>query len=142
MYERPGRGVYVTATKAVKHGAPAVENNLSGAAVKQRAKSWSSGYDATTYARIEVGEAFHIRTKGIHQFDIGTGTPGVLLAAAAKGAAVWIKAADNTLLLAADSDPGDLPFGRVVELVADNRGVPTGKIRIDLDQRDFATPAA
>jgi hypothetical protein len=136
MYERPGRGVYVTATKTTKHGDPCVENGLAGAAIKQKAYGWGDGYSVHEAAEIAVGERFHIRTKGIHQFSIATGTKGVGIAAATKGQAVYIRPADNTLQIETDAVATDLPFGRVVELVADNRGVPDDHIRIDLDLKD------
>lgn len=139
-YERPGRGVYVTATKTTKHGDPCVENGLAGTAIKQKAKAWSDGYNASTYADIAVGEKFHIRTKGIHQYSVAAGSKGVGVAAGTKGAAVYIVAADNTLVLEGDAAAADIPFGRIVELTADNRGVPTDKVRIDLDLKDTVAP--
>lgn len=140
MYERPGRAYYATATKAVFHNAPVTENGMVGAAFKQQAKGWASGLDAN-YARIEIGEKFQIRTKGIHEFSTASGAPGVLLAGAAKGTAVYIKPADNTLTIEPGAASTDIPFGRVVEIPGDNRGVATGKIRIDLDQKDTIIPA-
>lgn len=138
MYERPGRGVYVTATKTTKHLDPCVEGKLSGAAIKQKAKAWSDGFDAATYANIAVGEKFHIRTKGIHEFGTAAGDKGVAIAAGTKGQGVYIRPADNTLRLEGATAAGDLPFGRIVELPGDNRGVSPNKIRIDLEQRDLA----
>lgn len=140
MYERPGRSFYTVATKAVMHLAPVTELGIVGAAIKNTAKKWSDGLDAN-YARIEVGEKINIRTKGIHEFSTAVGSPGVALAGAAKGTAVYIKPADNTLTIEPGAAVGDLPFGRIVEIPADNRGVAANKVRIDLDQKDTIVPA-
>lgn len=141
MYERPGRAAYVTATKSTKHLDPATENGLVGAAAKQKTIPWTAGFAEHQTPTIAVGEQFVIRTKGIHQFDIGAGAKGVLIAAAAKGTAIYIRPADNTLQLEPAAAVTDIPFGRVVEVVGDNRGVPANKIRIDLDQKDTIVPA-
>lgn len=141
MYERPGRAYYATATKAVKANDPVTEDGIVGAAVKTKARAWSDGYNTTTYTQIAVSEKFTIRTKGVHEFAVGSGTPGVLIAAAPKGTAIYIHAADNTLNIEPGAAIGDLPFGRIVEVAADNRGVGTGFVRIDLDQKDTIIPA-
>src|SRR5688572_11584378 len=143
MYERPGRSFYTIATKAVKHLDPITEHGMVGTAIKITAKSWAAGLDAN-YARIEVGEKVNIRTKGIHQHRTEAGSPGVAIAAAVPGDGIYIRPADNTLILEANNAAGDLPYGRVVEVVAHNpgRGVPANKIRIDLDQKDTLPVAA
>jgi len=51
----------------------------------------------------------------------------------AKGDAVYITAATGVLT---ETSAGNVKFGRVVEVVGDGRGVPTGKVRIDLDAKD------
>lgn len=142
MYERPGRSFYSIATKAVKHLDPVTENGIVGTAIKITAKAWSAGLDAN-YARIEVGEKINIRTKGIHQHRTEAGSPGVAIAAATPGTAIYIKPADNTLTMEPGAAAGDLPYGRVVEVVAHNpgRGVAADRIRIDLDQKDTIVPA-
>lgn len=138
-YERPGAGVYVIATKSTPHNAPATENGLVGIAVKQKALSWKAGYAEAIAPAVAIGEQFHIRTKGIRQ--VLTSGYGAGIAAATKGAAVYIRPADNTLQIEPAAVPTDLPFGRVVELVGDNRGVDAGKVRIDLDQKDTVAAA-
>lgn len=135
MYERPGRALYVTATKAVQHGAPATENGLTGIAVKRTARPWSDGYDATLTPQIGIGEKFTLRPKGQCQVASGGG-----LAGATKGASVWIHVADNTLHLDGSAATGDIAFGRVTELTTDGRGVPTGFLRIDQDLKDSIDP--
>lgn len=133
-YERPGAGVYVIASKITRHNDPAVENGLVGVAVKQVAVSATA--PLAGQQDIPVGERFHIRTKGIRQFPTATGTKAAATAAGTKGQGVYIRPADNTLHLAGATAIGDLPYGRIVELPADGRGVPTGHVRIDLDMKD------
>lgn len=130
-YERPGEGFYATATKACSHGQLVVEDNVVGVAIKQKANAW----DAPLAGRddIAIGEAFHIRTKGIKQIDFVTG--------AVKGSPVYINATNNAVTL---TDPGagnGRRAGRVVEIQG-QRGTPTGKMRVDLDLKDsIAAPA-
>jgi hypothetical protein len=138
-YERPGAGVYVTATKATPHNGPATENGLVGIAVKQKTISWTAAFSEHQTPTIAIGEQFHIRTKGIRQVSTAGQGPG--FSAAAKGTAVYIRPADNSLRVEPDAATTDIPFGRIVEVVADNRGVPAGKVRIDLDQKDTIIPA-
>lgn len=138
-YERPGAGVYVTATKTTPHNAPATENGLVGIAVKQKTIPWTAAFSEHQSPTIAIGETFHLRTKGIRQV-LTTGY-GAAIAAAAKGDAVYIRPADNTLQVEPGAATTDIPFGRVVEVVADNRGVPAGRIRIDLDLKDAMVPA-
>lgn len=127
IYERPGRAKYVAATKAVDHGKPTVEGNFAGTAVKQKPQPWSVGL--TGQQTIAITERFVIRDKGICEVA-NTG-----IAAAVVGDPVYIVAATNALTTTA---AGNVKFGRVAELPgAQNRGVATGKVRIDLDQRDF-----
>jgi hypothetical protein len=133
-YERPGAGVYVTATKTTPHNAPATENGIVGIAVKQKAISWKAGWSEHVAASIAIGEQFHIRTKGIRQ--VLTSGYGAAIAAGTKGQGVFIRPSDNSLRLEGATAAGDLPFGRIVEVVGDNRGVPTGKVRIDLDLKE------
>lgn len=142
-YERPGQGFYVpAATKAVFHGAPATEHGVVGVAIKQKAKGWAEGL-TSNYARIEVNEPFHIRTKGVREVAIGSGTPGVGIAAGVLGGNVYIRSTTNALILEDANAAGDLPYGKIVELPAvAGRGVATGFMRIDLDQKDTLPDAA
>jgi hypothetical protein len=122
-YNRPGPGVYVTRTgAAVQHGAPAVESNFAGVAVKQKTRGWSD--PVSNQATIDVGEAYFLVTKGVVQ------VPNTGISASVKGDPIWITTAG--VLTTATGTP---KFGRIVE-VAGNRGVPLGKVRIDLDSKD------
>jgi hypothetical protein len=121
-YERPGQGYYATATKALTHGDPCTEDGVVGVAIKQKAPAWDAGL--ADQDAIAIGEAFHIRTKGIHQVAFVTG--------AAKGDPIYIVAADNTLT---ETASGNIKFGRVVEIEG-QRGTPTGFMRVDLDLKD------
>lgn len=138
-YERPGAGVYVVATKATPHNAPATENGLVGIAVKQKAIGWQAGFAEHAAPTIAIGEQFHIRTKGIKQ--VKTTGYGAALSAGTKGQGVYIRPTDNTLRLSGATAAGDLPFGRIVEVIGDNRGVAAGNVRIDLDQKDTLAAA-
>jgi hypothetical protein len=124
-YERPGQGYYAVATKVTNHGAACVEDGVVGVAIKQKASSWQAAQAAQN--QIGIGEAFHIRTKGIRQVATVGG--------ATKGAMVWIVKATNALQLTATGASAGYKFGVVVEL-AGQRGTPTGYMRVDLDLKD------
>jgi len=120
-YNRPGRGVYVkneTASAALTHGQPVKEGNFVGIAVKQV----SPGFDSTIAdaSRIEDDEEYFVITKGIVQVNKVSGF--------AKGDAVYITST-NTLT---ETSTSNTKFGTVVE-TENERGTPTGKVRIDLD---------
>lgn len=143
MYERPGAAFYVpSATKAVNAHEPATEHGVVGAAIKTTALPWTQGFDVATNTLIKVGEKFTIRTKGIHQFDTSVGKPSNGVAAGVLGEGVYIRPATNILVLESANAAGDLPFGRIVEITGNNRGVPANKVRIDLDQKDTLPVAA
>lgn len=137
-YERPGAGVYVTATKTTPHNTAATENGHVGVAVKQDAESWTAGYVAAK--TIAIGKRFHLRTKGEKQVEIlRTVAPIYDISAATLGAAVYIVTTDNTLTLTGPVSGTKLPFGRVTGLPGDAQGCPSGRIRIDVDQKDTIT---
>jgi predicted RecA/RadA family phage recombinase len=124
-YERPGAGYYpAAATKTVNHNDPVVEDGIVGVAVKQKAPNPETGL--TNIQQIAIGEAFHIRTKGIKQVPVQS------ITSPAKGDAVYIIAATNQLTKTATSN---VKYGRIVEL-AGQRGTPTGYVRVDLDAKD------
>lgn len=125
-YVRPGKIYYATATKDVNHGAPVIENNIPGVAIKQKAPAFGIGPQTNpALVLIATGEQFAIETKGIVEVPVtGISSP-------AKGDAVYITAADNTLSKTAS---GNQKFGRIVEL-AGQRGTKTGFCRIDLDHK-------
>jgi predicted RecA/RadA family phage recombinase len=120
-YNRPGRGVYVTnetASAALTHGQPVKEGNFVGIAVKQVSPGFDSTIaDATT---IEDNEEYFLVTKGVVQVDKVTGF--------AKGETIYITSA-NALT---ETSSSNTKFGTVVE-TENERGTPTGKVRIDLD---------
>lgn len=133
-YNRPGLMVLIpAATKAVVHGAPVIELNFPGVAVKQSLPPFgtgpafsSPGVVNTALNTVQVGEQFSIITKGIVEVPVGSLTP-------AKGDPVYIVTSSNAL--AATSNSGANPkFGRVVE-IAGQRGLRTGWVRIDLDHK-------
>jgi hypothetical protein len=124
-YERPGQGHYTTATKATTHGALVVEDSVVGIAIKQKAVSWQAGLAAQN--QIGIGEAFHIRTKGVRQVPF--------LAGSVKGTSLYIITATNVLTASAQTAPTGYKVGKVVE-VQGQRGTPTGFMRVDLDLKD------
>lgn len=117
---------YHVATKQVTHGNPCIEDGKGGVAVKQQEQSWTLGIANRNV--VSIGESFAILGKGVVQI------PASLLGGATKGAAVYIATADNTL--SSTSGGGKVKYGVVDSLAGDNRGTPTGFIRIDLDARD------
>lgn len=114
-------GVYVTNGSGgnYTHGQPVVEGKFVGVAVKQKSTGWSAGLSAQ--AQIANGEKYYLITKG--EVTVNN------VAGFAKGDAIYITSG-NVLT---ETNTGNTPFGRVVETTAENRGVPTGKVRIDLD---------
>jgi hypothetical protein len=122
-YSRPGAIQLVTATKAVWHGHPTVENNFVGVAVKIKAPAAGAG-SGTPQSQIAIGEDFNLIKKGEVQVAAVSG--------AAKGDAIYIVAASNTLTKTAG---GNVAFGRV-SAVAGEKGCPSGFMRVDLDAKD------
>lgn len=129
-YNRPGSGVYVTnstpgnpAPVPINHGSPQVNAGFVGVAVKQVNRAWDQGL--ANQAVIDVGEQYYLITKGTVQ-PLNTG-----ISANVKGDPIYITPAG-----ALTATPGtNAKFGRIIE-VAGQRGVPTGKVRIDLDSKD------
>jgi len=122
-YNRPGQGTHEVNNTAdpINHGDPVSINGHVGVAVKQKERGWDQGL--ANRSVIDVGEKFWIVKKGIVQVNNVAGL--------VDGDEVYI-AADGTL----SETVGGEKFGRVVEVVGDGRGVPTGKVRIDLDAKD------
>jgi Uncharacterized conserved protein (DUF2190) len=120
----PGARKYVVATKITNHRAPCIEKNFAGQAIKQKAAPGGTGLGATALTQIGVGEQFVIITKGLVYLD--NTVPF------AEGDPVYIVAATNALTAVS---AGNVKFGRVYE-VAGQRGVGTGKMRVDLDAKD------
>lgn len=123
-YNRPSASVYVTNTSAgvYLHGAPVLQSNEVGVAVKQKATRWSDGL--TVQNQIQIGEQFLLIIAGVVQ--VADGGAGFI-----DGDPVYITAA-NVLTKTATANT---KFGRCVEVVGDGRGVPVGMVRINLDLR-------
>lgn len=132
-YSRPGREVYVTNESGgvILHGAPVLEASQVGVAVKQKATHWSDGLVAQN--QIADEEQYLLISTGIVMVDT-TISSGTALASSADGDPVWITTAN--VLAVTNAGSGTLKFGRIVEIVGDGRGVPTGRVRINLDQKD------
>lgn len=130
-YNRPGAGTHVVNdTGAVLlHNQPAHLQNNVGVIVKQQATRWSDGL--APVQQIQPNEKCWMIKKGIVQIDT-TAPYGTGLAGAVKGAAVYIDGT-NTLTTTAT---GNTKFGRIVEVPGDGRSVPTGRIRVSLDDKD------
>lgn len=122
-------GVYVTngSGGTINHGAPVKEGNFVGLAIKQKARAWSAGF--VSPLTIANGEKYFIQTVGVVEVPTVSGF--------AQGDAIYITDAG----VLTETNTGNTPFGRVVETVSDNRGVPTGKVRIDLDIKNAVTAA-
>lgn len=124
---RPGAVHYATATKAVVHGTPAIENGFAGVALKQVPAAAGTGLGDAKITTVQIGEAFIINYRGqvyVANSRNGGGT-------FAKGDPVYIRTSDNAL----STVTTDAKFGRV-EAIAGERGVATGQMRVSLDQRD------
>jgi hypothetical protein len=119
---QPGRMKRATATKVTPHGGACIEENFPGVAVKTKAKPWSEGL--VSPQTIAIGEDFNQIVKGVVEVPQVSG--------AARGAAIYITAASNALSTTAT---GNVAFGRVVDSQG-QRGLPTGKMRVDLDAKD------
>lgn len=121
QFERGGKH-YTTATKAVNHGDPAIENGIPGQALKQAIPGAASGA-GTPYTQIGIGEKFVIQYKGVVIVtDPGLSSPAV-------GDLVYIIAATNVITKTAS---GNVKFG-VITRLGGTRGLASGKLAIDLD---------
>jgi hypothetical protein len=132
-YPRPGVMYYTTngTGGTIAHRAPCIsdDGNVVGIAIKQKSVGWAEGLAA--HSVIPDGEDFVMVTKGIVEVDTEAGFD--------KGNAIYIADASTTngvTTFDLTETGTDTPFGRVVEVVGDGRGVPTGKVRIDLDKKD------
>jgi hypothetical protein len=123
-YNRPGVGTHVINSTGgdLTHNQPIAISGFVGIAVKQKSVSWKLGL--VDQNKIKAGEQFWLLYDGIVQVDNVAGF--------AKGDPVYITPA-NALT---ETATGNTKFGRVVEVVGDGRGVPAGKVRIDLDKKD------
>jgi hypothetical protein len=131
-YQRPGQSVYVkNASDGIYlHGQPVCEARGSnfevGIAVKQVPAHWSDGLTAQN--QIQIGEPYLILRNGVVMVeDTGQGF--------VDGDEVYISETTNALSKN-DAGAGLLKFGKVVEVPGDGRGVPTGMVRVNLDERN------
>lgn len=128
-YFRPGREVYAVNNSGdiYLHGQAVVETVGSGTfvgiAVKQKTSHWSDGLAAMN--QIQALEPYLIIRQGVVQ--VADGGAGF-----ADGDSVYI---DSTNVLTKTSS-GNTKFGKVVEVPADGRGVPTGFVRVNLDEKE------
>ncbi len=123
-YNRPGVGTHVVNDTGgdLTHNQPAELQGFVGVLVKQ--KNVGSAAGLISPAKIANGEKCWMITTGIVQVDTVAGF--------AKGDPVHINATTNVLT---ETAAGAVPFGRVVEVVGDGRGVPAGKVRINLNEK-------
>ena len=132
---RPGNIYYTTndETGSLEHGQLVIADEIVGVAIKQKSVSWKLGL--ADQALIAVGEKYALITKGIVEVPLVGGL--------AKGDDVYLAAAsttDGVTTFALSETATGTRVGRVVEVVGDGRGVPAGKVRIDLDKKDSVGP--
>jgi hypothetical protein len=133
---RPGEVHYATATAALKHGQACAIDGFVGQAIKQQAYPAGTGLGAPAITDIGVGEKFVVQIKGrVYLSNTQTGLDGATALGAVKGSPVYITLATGVLNTAGPASATVARFGRVTE-VAGERGVGTGKIRVDLDAKD------
>lgn len=128
-YQRPGNGVYVKNNSGgiYLHGQAVKETVGSGfevgIAIKQKPAHWSDGLAAQN--QIQSLEPYFIIRRGTVQVpDGGAGFVDGDLVYITSGNALTKTSSSNT------------KFGRVVEIPLDGRGVPTGQVRVNLDERN------
>lgn len=128
-YARPGTVFYAVnaSGSAYLHGQAVVETvgtgKYVGIAVKQRPAHWSDGLAAQN--QIQANEPYLILRGPLVQVADGG-------ASFADGDLAYITSG-NVLTKTVGSNQ---KFGRVVEVPADGRGVPTGQVRINMDERE------
>ncbi len=141
-YSRPGRISYVANDGAtpgtLNHNQPAVLGGQPGIAIKQR-YAGSSVLSLAERNLIAVDEKCVLLQSGVVEITYTDST--------AVGTALYIKSAPTvasgarTYAVSATNDGTTVPFGVVVENPASGRGVPTGKVRVNLSLRDTETNA-
>lgn len=127
-YERPGRGIDLTADKLLEHGVPHYQAGYAGIPQKQdNPKTLDTIAQRTA---IQTGVKYFLRIKGVCEVpDTGP------LAGATLGAPVYIVKTTDALSLAAGGAGLNAVLGRVHSL-AGQFGTPTGKLRVNMDARD------
>lgn len=131
--EGPGRRWDGIATKPHTHGAPAIELNHAGIAAKsaQAAPMAPSVANAALAVQIGIGEDFVIMLDGDHEVAVSA-LPGGAVA----GDRLFIKAADDTLALAATAlTAGVLNAGFAKFGIIDDIDTVLGRAHVNLSQR-------
>lgn len=129
-YERPGRVVDLVANAILVHGVPHYQSSMAGIPIKQDNPKTLDSLVART--QIASGVKYALRHRGVCEVDVASISGAVL------GSPVYIVKTTDALTLTAGSTGLNLPFGRVVAL-AGTYGVPTGKVRINMDLKDTIT---
>lgn len=131
----PGSRYSAVATKQVNHGMPAIELGHAGIAAKseQVAPMAPSVANAAIADQIAVGETFVVMMEGLHSYVPSSVLPG----GAAAGNALYIKASDNSLVLAATAlSGGVLQAGYSKFGLLDEIETTPGTCQINLSRRD------
>jgi Uncharacterized conserved protein (DUF2190) len=123
IYNRPGRGVYVTNGEAatITHGSPAYIDGFAGVAVKQKARDWNEA--VALAAVIDKKEDFFLVVKDVVEVPVGELEPEEL------GELLYFDKEGKALTL--ESKEAKATFGKIVELEG-NRGTRAGYVRVDL----------
>ena len=138
---RPGEVHYVNGADArspatPKHGQPCTSGGFVGIALKQQPAPGGTGLGSALIDTIQANEAFIIQIKGrVYIDNTVTGIAGGAALSAVKGSPVYMTLAGAALNIAGPASATVARFGRCTE-VAGERGVGTGKIRVDLDAKD------
>lgn len=132
-YNRPGKAHYTTNDTGgtIAHGDPVVFDGIPGIAVKQKVVSWTEGLAAQNL--IQDDEDFVMIVKGIVEVPAEGGF--------ATGDALYLAAASTTngvtTFNVTETVGSNTPFGRIVEVEGDGRGVSADIVRVDLDAKDL-----
>lgn len=134
-YTRPGRGMDLVANALLTHDVAHYQAGAAGVPVKQdNPKTLDS---LASRSQIQSGVKYFLRVKGVTEQST---TLNAGLSGATVGAPVYINKTTDALSITPDTaGHTNVPFGRVHQL-AGAFGVPTGKIQINMDLRDYATP--
>ena len=137
---RPGEVHYVGARARApatpKHGQPCTADGFVGIAIKQQPPPGGTGLNDPAHTTIGATEAFIIQIKGrVYIDNTVTGIAGGGALSAIKGSPIYMTLATGVLNIAGPASATVARFGRCTE-IAGERGVGTGKIRVDLDAKD------
>lgn len=120
----PGHVAYVTASAAVRHGAPAADDGYVGTTVKQKTPS-ADGVRADRNL-IAAGEAYILIIKGVIE------VPNTGLTSLVKGDVVFINTVTNALATATGTNL--VPLGKIASLPGE-RGTPAATLRVNLNYK-------